>query len=138
MFKKLSLGGVAFVAALGVGMLIVAPTDAAVTKTKEDCKTAWAVLGPANERGTSAVTEVVDEHPGWSADGYEPMVSQKFALMVFDVEGQDTAAIVAHCGHGATCNQLATEVEQKHADLHDPVVVCTVDPPAPLSNGRSM
>ena len=137
MHKLLTMGGVALVAALSVGLL---PTtsQAGVTRTKDDCKTAWAVLTANNAQGQEAVKEVVAEHPSWSADGYEPMVSQKFALMVFDVVGSDDSVIVAHCGHGATCNQLAEEVEKKHADLHDPVIVCTVDSPTPLENGRAM
>lgn len=138
MNKSILLGGVTFAVALNVALAPVASTEAAVQKTKDDCTTAWAVLAPGNDRGQSAVREVVAEHKGWSAEGYEPMVSQKFALMVFDVEGSDQTAVVAHCGHGATCNQLAAEVEQKHADLHEPVVVCTKDPPVTLENGRAM
>ena len=137
MRKTLVLGGVA-AAALMISILPVRETDAAVTRTKDDCTTAWAVLGPGTQRGQDAVRQVVKEHPGWSDSGYEPMVSQKFQLMVFNVVGSQDTVVVAHCGHGATCNQLAEEMEAKHADLSDPVVVCTVDNPSPLENGKNL
>ena len=38
-------------------------------------------------------------------------------------------AYVAHCGHGATCNELAREVLKAYPELGNPVVYCTNEPP---------
>jgi hypothetical protein len=127
-----------------------------VTPTKDDCTTAWAILiahHPSVHGGfphpdfMEAVQNVVRWHPHWNSElpdphpcptgtsGYQPGCSQKFSLCSADlkfVEGG--GAVVAHCGHGATCNELAREVLKAYPELGSPGVYCTIDPPVVLEN----
>jgi hypothetical protein len=115
-----------------------------VTPTKDDCTTAWAILishHPSVHGGfphpdfLEAVQNVTKWHAHWNSGGYEPGVSQKFSLCNADlkfVEGG--GAVVAHCGHGATCNELAREVLKAYPELGSPGVYCTIDPPVVLEN----
>ncbi|MEM9691254.1 MAG: hypothetical protein AAGA56_01795 [Myxococcota bacterium] len=126
--------GVAAVAAL----FPAAEGEAAVQTTKPDCITAWALLAPGSDTGKEAVRSVVRNNPHWKADGYEPMKSQHFDLQVFPSENRPNGVIVAHCGHGATCNALATEVNKKFPNLTHPTVHCTQEPPQGLTGGEPM
>ncbi|MCA9625281.1 MAG: hypothetical protein KC731_39940 [Myxococcales bacterium] len=137
--KTMTKWGVAALvtSALGVGLLPV-ETEAAVTRAQDDCVTAWAVLAPGTDLGKNAVQGAMSKHKEWSASGYERGVAQKFELMIFDIIGSEDTALVAHCGAGVTCNELAEEVHKSNPNLSNPVVVCTVDNPNSLQNGRNM
>jgi len=128
----------ATIAGLGVAMLPVPEAEAGdVTQCKDNCTTAWAILAPNTLELRSSIKRTVDESKRLSDEGYEERVMTKLSLMVFDrVDGRGEV-IVAHCGHGGTCNFLARQVNKNYPTI-SPVVVCTHDPPSPIENGRSM
>ena len=109
-----------------------------VTTTKDDCVTAWAILTTGDAIGQEAVKNVVRWHRHWSPDGYEPGVSQKFQLHSFDRAFGEGNATVAHCGHGATCNELARVVAKAYPNAGSPVVYCVIEPPHILENPQSL
>lgn len=109
-----------------------------VTTAKDDCMTAWAVLTPGSAEGQEMVKNVVRWRRHWSADGYEAGVSQKFQLHTFDRTFGGGNATVAHCGHGATCNELAREVAKAYPNAGNPVVYCVNEPPHILENPQSI
>jgi hypothetical protein len=115
-------------------------TDAAgtVTTTKDDCVTAWAILTPGDATGQEMVKNVVRWHRHWSPDGYELGVSQKFELHTFDKTFGGGNATVAHCGHGATCNELARVVAKAYPNAGSPVVYCVIEPPHILENPQTI
>jgi len=140
-------------AALGAALMIttVATNDTgaagSVTATKDDCVTAWAILmvsHPSVHGGfqhpgyKEAIMGVVRTRPHWTVGSYEPGFSQKFDLQTFDTRfTEGGTAYVAHCGHGATCNEVAREVLKAYPELGSPVVYCTIDPPHILDNPAS-
>ncbi len=85
----------------------------------------------------SSIQRIISEDKRLSDEGYEERVAHKFELMVFDLTTIDGTAIVAHCGHGGTCNLLAQKLHSNFP-TSQPVVVCTHDPPSSIENGRSM
>lgn len=107
-----------------------------VLATKDDCMTAWAMLAPGDAAGQEMVKTVIRWHPHWNAGGYEPGVSQRFALHSF--ERQLGPITVAHCGHGATCNALARAVAKAYPNVGNPMVVCMREPPPGLDNPQSL
>ncbi len=120
-------------------LTVTGDTDAGtVTTTKDDCMTAWAVLAPGTAEMQEAVKNVVRWHRHWSAEGYDAGVSQKFQLHSFDRTFGGGTATVAHCGHGATCNELAREVSKAYPNVGNPVVFCTIEPPHILENPQSL
>lgn len=120
-------------------MTLTEDSDAGtVTTTKDDCVTAWAILTVGTAEGQEAVKNVVRWHRHWNAEGYEIGVSQKFQLHTFDRTFGGGNATVAHCGHGATCNELARVVAKAYPNAGNPVVYCTVEPPHILENPQSL
>ena len=111
---------------------------AGVTRTKDDCISAWAVLTSGDAGGREAVQNVVRWHPHWKSDGYQPMISQSFGLSVFERRFMGGQVTVAHCGHGATCNALAEAVYKAYPSSGSPVVFCTVEPPHIIDNPQGM
>ncbi|HHH29832.1 MAG TPA: hypothetical protein ENK57_16010 [Polyangiaceae bacterium] len=127
----------ALVALVGVSMVPLPAAEAGdVTQTKDNCITAWAILAPNTLQTRSSVKRIIDGNDRLSDEGYEAKVSEKFALMIFDLVDGRGEAIVAHCGHGGTCNFLAREVNRNYPTT-SPVVVCTHDPPNSIENGRA-
>lgn len=139
---KLASIGIAGIITLSVTNQIGAAGS--VTATKDDCSTAWAILmvshptihgGFQHPAYEEAIMSVVKNRPHWTPTGYEPFVSQKFDLQKFDTRfNEGGTAYVAHCGHGATCNELAREVLKAYPEVGSPVVMCTIDPPHILEN----
>ena len=119
-----------FAVAAVFGITVSSEAEGGVTATKDDCMSAWAVLAPGDAK--PAVEGVVRWRTYWKSDSYERGVSQSFDLQIFGVVGGGDA-VVAHCGHGATCNELARAVNRAYPNLSNPVVFCTVDPPAMLT-----
>ena len=139
--NKLISATVAAACVVAVGLTTSNGSDAAgsVTTTKDDCMNAWATLMASHPsvHGAfphvdykEAITNVIRNHPHWTLGAFEPGVSQKFELSTFDTRFHEGGtAYVAHCGHGATCNELARAVLKQYPELGSPVVHCTVDPP---------
>lgn len=126
----------ALVAGLGLALTPMHDAEAGnVTQTQDNCITAWAILAPNRLETRSSIKKIIDGNDRLSDDGYEAKVSEKFALMIFDLVDGRGEAIVAHCGHGGTCNFLAREVNKNYPTI-SPVVVCTHDPPNSIENGR--
>jgi hypothetical protein len=155
MHKGWKVAAVALASAMAT-TFTVGGIDAAgsVKTTKDDCMTAWATLMASHptvhaafphQEYKEAILNVVKWHPHWNSEigptpggGYFPGVSQKFELLTFDtrfVEGG--TAYVAHCGHGATCNELAREVLKSYPELGSPQVDCTLEPPHVLENPQA-
>ncbi len=111
---------------------------AGVTRTKDDCMSAWAILNAGDAGGREAVQGVVRWHPHWKSGAYEPGISQSFALSVFDRRFMGGQVTVAHCGHGATCNALAEAVYKAYPSSGNPVVFCVNDPPHIIDNPQGM
>ncbi len=119
----------------------------AVQTTKDDCRSAWAILmssHPSVHAGfphveyKEAILSVVRNHPHWTVAEYEANYSQKFSLQTFDTRFHEGGtSYVAHCGHGATCNELARAVLKQYPELGSPAVYCTVEPPHILENPQS-
>jgi hypothetical protein len=110
-----------------------------VTTTKDDCATAWAILHTGDVAGQEQVKNVVRWHRHWSTEeGYLPGVSQKFQLHTFDRTFGGGSVTVAHCGHGATCNELAREVNKAYPNTGNPVVYCTIEAPHVLGNPQNI
>jgi len=110
-----------------------------VTTAKDDCVTAWAILAPGDAASREAVQGVVRWHPHWKSDVYERGHSQSFQLQVFDLTfAKGGSATVAHCGHGATCNELAREVLKAYPNIGNPVVYCTMEAPHILENPQGI
>lgn len=129
---------------------VVGTTDAAggVTATKDDCAEAHAILmashpsvhgGFAHPDYGEAIKRVVDWHKHWTViPEPERIVSQKFALKIWDTKFHEGGtAYVAHCGHGATCNELARVVLKAYPEIPSPVVFCG-EVPHILDNPRPM
>ena len=135
--------------ALAVSCMLTDNTSAAgsVTTTKDDCMTAWAILMSSHPTVHSAfphqdykenILGVVKWRPHWKVGEYVAGVSQSFDLQTFDTRFHEGGtAYVAHCGHGATCNELAREVLKAYPELGSPVVYCTLEPPHILENPQS-
>ena len=121
--------------------LVMSPSTEAVsgvTTAKDDCMSAWALLAPGDSFGKEAVQGVVRNHRHWDGTKYERGISQSFELMVFDrTFGGGRSISVAHCGHGATCNELARQVFKAYPNVVSPVVYCTIEPPHILDNPQS-
>ncbi len=125
--------------ALGLTSSDASTAASSVTTTKDDCMTAWATLMASHPMVHGAfphvdyketINAVVRNHPHWTTGSYEPGISQKFELLTFDTRFHEGGtAYVAHCGHGATCNELARAVLKQYPELGSPVVHCTNDPP---------
>jgi hypothetical protein len=109
-----------------------------VTPAKDDCTTAWAILASGDAPGQEAVKGVVNWRHDWKAGEYVAGQSQSFQLMTFDRTFGTGSVTVAHCGHGATCNELANAVLKAWPNVGNPVVYCTVDPPHVLQNPQSI
>jgi hypothetical protein len=119
----------------------------AVTPTKDDCATAWAILMSSDPKLSTAwpnadykeaIGHVVAANPHWTAGAYEAGVSQKFDLQTFSTRYHEGGtSYVAHCGHGATCNALAAAVLKTYPEAGSPVVYCMVEPPTVLDNPQS-
>jgi hypothetical protein len=121
-------------------------TDAAgnVTPTKDECTTAWAILMPTHPTVhggyqhpdfKEAIMSVVNWRKHWTVGPYEPVVSQKFELLSCNLKfSEGGTAYVAHCGHGATCNELAREVLKAYPEVGNPVVYCVNEPPVVLDS----
>jgi hypothetical protein len=139
-----------------VACMMVDNTTAAgsVTTTKDDCLTAWAILMSSHPtvhaafphtEYKEAILNVVKWNPHWNSEigpnpgaGYFAGVSQKFDLQTFDTRFHEGGtAYVAHCGHGATCNELARTVLKAYPELGSPVVYCTIEPPPILENPQA-
>ena len=130
--------------ALLVPALTPAPTDAAgqVTTAADNCTDAWAILFPHHPSVhggfphpdfMEAAKGVVERRQYWNSSGYEAGHSQKFSLCTADLAFvQGGSAVVAHCGHGATCNEVARAVLAAYPDVGNPVVFCTL--PSVISN----
>lgn len=131
-----TVGLAAFAAMVMTAVFPVRQSAAEVTKTKDDCTSAWAVLAPADQQ--EKVLSVVKNHPHWKVGTYEPIVSQAFELVVFERVDDKGDVVVAHCGHGATCNEVATAVNKAYPNLSSPAVLCTREPPNFIRNGRSL
>ena len=141
--------GLVVLGAFASAAVLTDKSDAAgaVTTTKDDCMSAWAILMASHPmvHGAfphvdykEAIMGVVKWHPHWTVGGYEPGISQKFDLQTFDTRFHEGGtAYVAHCGHGATCNELAREVLKAYPELGSPVVYCVTDPPHILDNPAS-
>ena len=118
-----------------------------VTTTKDDCASAWAIImashpsvhgGFQHVEYKEAILGVVKWHPHWTVGPYERIRSQHFELQTFDTRFHEGGtAYVAHCGHGATCNELSREVLKAYPEIPTPVVYCTVEPPHILENPAS-
>ncbi len=134
---KAKLLAAALVAMVGVSMAPGRDAEAGdVSQTQDNCITAWAILAPNTLETRSSIKRIIDGNDRLKDDGYEAKVSEKFALMVFDLVDGRGEAIVAHCGHGGTCNFLAREVNKNYPTT-SPVVVCVHDPPNSIENGRA-
>ena len=139
----------AVVGALAVSCMLTDNTSAAgsVTTTKDDCMTAWAILMSSHPTVHAAfphsdykesILGVVKWRPHWKVGEYVAGASQSFDLQTFDTRFHEGGtAYVAHCGHGATCNELAREVLKAYPELGSPVVYCTLEPPHILENPAS-
>ncbi len=118
-----------------------------VKTTKDDCMTAWATLMASHPTVHSAfphaeykeaILNVIKWHPHWTVGSYEAGVSQRFELSTFDTRFHEGGtAYVAHCGHGATCNELARAILKTYPELGSPQVDCTIEPPHVLENPQS-
>jgi len=136
----------AVVGALAVSCMLTDNTSAAgsVTTTKDDCMTAWAILMSSHPTVHAAfphvdykesILGVAKWRPHWKVGEYVAGSSQSFDLQTFDTRFHEGGtAYVAHCGHGATCNELAREVLKAYPELGSPVVYCTLEPPHILEN----
>jgi hypothetical protein len=139
----------AILGAAAIATTTVDNTTAAgsVTTTKDDCMTAWAILMASHPivHGAfphsdykEAILNVVKWHPHWKVGEYVAGASQAFDLQTFDTRFHEGGtAYVAHCGHGATCNELARVVLKAYPELGSPVVYCTIEPPHILDNPQS-
>jgi hypothetical protein len=116
---------------------VAEPGEAAggVTATKDDCMNAHAIImashptvhaGFPHPEYCEAILNVVKWHRHWTvAPEYEPGVSQKFSLKKWDTKFHEGGtAYVAHCGHGATCNEVARVVLKAYPEIPSPVVYC--------------
>lgn len=143
--RKIFKGSIAIAAFVALTSVSTQMTAAgSVTATKDDCASAWAILmashpdvhgGFPHVEHKEAILGVVRNRRHWTPDGYERLVSQKFDLQTFDTRFHEGGtAYVAHCGHGATCNELSREVLKAYPELGSPVVYCTIEPPHILEN----
>lgn len=128
-------------ASAAAATLVMSPSNEAVsgvTTAKDDCMSAWALLAPGDSMGKEAVQGVVTNRRHWDGTKYERGISQSFELSVFDrAFGGGSSVTVAHCGHGATCNELAREVFKAYPNVVSPVVYCTIEPPHIIDNPQS-
>ncbi len=134
-------------AAMACTMVDNTTAAGSVTTTKDDCMTAWAILMASHPtvhgafphtEYKEAILNVVKWHPHWRVGEYLPGESQKFDLQTFDTRFHEGGtAYVAHCGHGATCNELARVILKAYPELGSPTVHCTIDPPHILDNPQS-
>jgi hypothetical protein len=131
------LGALALLAGLATALMPVTDATAKAKGTKARCKTAWAILTPGTSDFQAAVRGIVAEHRKLNEDGYQEGVIERLDLKIFDLVGRSGDAVVAHCGHGGTCNILAHTVARKFPRLN-PVVVCMQEPPVIVKNGRPM
>jgi hypothetical protein len=123
---------------IGVAVLLaaaLAPTRSgaqnAVQKTADTCANAHAVLlvgaDGNHARYWEAIYNVAKNPLKWwrIVDDYTPMVSMVFSFRQYDTRFfQGGTAYVAHCGSGATCNELAEEVLKHYPDSGSPRVYC--------------
>jgi hypothetical protein len=115
-----------------------------VTTTADNCASAWAILLTSHPsiHGSfphtdykDAITGVVNNNRYWTVGEYERIIAQKFTLETYDTKFHEGGtAYVAHCGSGATCNALASEVLKAYPDLGSPVVYCHYEAPHILDN----
>lgn len=134
-------------AAMATTMVDNTTAAGSVTTTKDDCMTAWAILMASHPtvhgafphvEYKEAILNVVKWHPHWTVGEYLPGESQKFDLQTFDTRFHEGgSAYVAHCGHGATCNELARVILKAYPELGSPVVYCVIEPPHILDNPQS-
>lgn len=118
-----------------------------VSATADNCARAHAVLMVSHPRVHGAfphpdygeaIKRVVDWNKHWTVlPEMEPMVSQKLALKMWDFRNGEGTAYVAHCGHGATCNEVARTVLKAYPELGSPMVTCG-EIPSFLDNPRPM
>jgi hypothetical protein len=101
-----------------------------VTRTADKCVNAHAILMASNTgnhaRFWEAIYSVTKTRPYWEIlSDYQPGVSQKMSFRQYDAKfAQGVTAYVAHCGHGATCNELAEQLLKQYPEIQNPVVYC--------------
>lgn len=144
---KILLGGIGLLA----GSLLVVQTGGAageVKPTADNCANAHAALmsshpsvhgGFAHPDYGDAIKRLIAAHPHWQiVDEAPPIVSQKISLKIWDAKFHEGATVyVAHCGHGATCNELARAVLKNYPEVGSPTVYCGQVPHV-LDNPRPM
>ena len=120
---------------LALSGVVFAVTDGgaanSVQRTADNCMNAHAIL-MASESGNhatywEAIQGVVNSRRGsWTVvSDYEPGVAQKISFRQYDTKFKEGGtAYVAHCGEGATCNQLAEVVLKRYPESGSPSVWC--------------
>lgn len=102
-----------------------------VARTAENCNNAHAILMAAADgnhaRYWEAIQNAVKTQPGRFAivGDYEPGISRKVSFRQYDTRfTEGSTAYVAHCGHGATCNDLADFILKVYPEAGSPSVFC--------------
>ncbi len=113
-----------------------------VTRTADNCVNATAILMASNTgnhaRFWEAIYSVTKTRPYWQIkQDHVPGESQSMSFRQYDAAfAQGVTAYVAHCGHGATCNELATQTLKQYPEIQNPVVFCG-ETPHILTNPQS-
>lgn len=134
------------VAGLGLVGLAISTTGTSavgagsVSATKDDCADAWAILFSTNDKSGNKkemVKRVVAGRGYWRVGDFERGRSQHFELLTANVKDEaGLEAHIAHCGHGATCNELSREILRNYPDIGSPVVFCQPELPIILDGAE--
>lgn len=152
--RKTVMGAVA-AGALVVGLAVSGVSTAqqapaqpsgSVTKLAADnCARAHAVIFGTRNRDDgffgAAIAGIMRVHPHWRLVAEpEVMISQSIAYKVWNVspagDQHTTTVYVGHCGHGATCNELARTVKRLFP-MTSPEVYCG-EVPGMLNNPENL
>jgi hypothetical protein len=102
-----------------------------VSRTAENCMNAHAILMASQDGNHSryweAINTAVRSQVGRFeiVGDYEPGISRKVSFRQYDTRFQQGGtAYVAHCGHGATCNDLADYILKVFPEVGSPGVYC--------------
>jgi hypothetical protein len=127
--RRKVIGYVSFAVAMAVGTAALAAFQ--VKEAPENCRNAHAILVASKSGqhdfiwGRIAKVARSDKYAYEVVEDYEPGVSRRVSFRQYDTKYvAGGAAYVVHCGHGATCNQLAKAFLADNPDWYGPEVYC--------------